>query len=218
MSGSRALGRNWAIAAIVAIIVAGLIVTGSAGWTSAELAVLQTVSDAHTPALDGVAVALDWLFAPGVAVVILLIGALAVLLRTRSLRSTTQFIVLVVLPWFGSDIIKIIVHRTRPDIDALSHVIVAHRGGFSYPSGHTSFASCLAITAIILAQEWRWKPAVVVVALTVALATGLSRVYLGVHYPTDVIASFLYAACAVTLANTLWQRKVVPRWPDRRLW
>ncbi len=84
-----------------------------------------------------------------------------------------------------------IVSRPRP--------AVSHLGGtpstYSFPSGHTAATIVLygGIAVIVMAATTRWWPRVVMWAIAVSLAVsvGLSRVYRGEHYPTDVLAGLL---------------------------
>lgn len=84
---------------------------------------------------------------------------------------------------------KAIVARPRPAIEHLSHLT-----SLSFPSEHTAQAAAIYLTiAILLSQGLRrgWRELVIVLAVLLALAVAWSRVYLGVHYPTDVTAGLL---------------------------
>ncbi|MEA4987409.1 MAG: phosphatase PAP2 family protein [Anaerovorax sp.] len=100
-------------------------------------------------------------------------------------------------------IIKYIFQRPRPNI-AL-HLI--EQGGFSFPSGHTMTSLIFYGTLILLlSQYYGFKN--MAVRLTHAICAayifliGISRIYLGVHYPTDVLASWLLGILILTFFHT----------------
>ncbi|MBO3083079.1 phosphatase PAP2 family protein [Cellulomonas fengjieae] len=84
---------------------------------------------------------------------------------------------------------KGLVQRARPVVeDAL-----AHAPGSSFPSGHAANTAAVALTLTLLLWPLlgrRGRVVVPVVAATATLLTGLDRVLLGVHYPSDVVAGF----------------------------
>lgn len=70
---------------------------------------------------------------------------------------------------------------------------IAPENTFSFPSGHAMGSITLAMVLVLLAwhSRWRWWVAVPMAAFT--LMVGLSRVYLGVHYPSDILAGWAVA-------------------------
>jgi membrane-associated phospholipid phosphatase len=98
-------------------------------------------------------------------------------------------------------LLKQIFERKRPDIQPL-----IHEKGFSFPSGH-SMASFVMYGALayLLFELLDHKPAKLIVAAVACLfilLIGISRIYLGVHYPSDVIGG--YAAAAIWLIFSLF--------------
>ncbi len=85
---------------------------------------------------------------------------------------------------------------------------------FSFPSGHALFAVCFfGGLAVLLSHRLRGRPArilVWVVALVLIFLIGVSRIYLGVHYPTDVIGGF--AAGTVWVASVALGDRLAERW------
>ena len=81
-------------------------------------------------------------------------------------------------------ILKPLISRIRPfDINTAVQLMIARPSDFSFPSGHTA-ASFAAVTALYLsgAKGWLWKP-----VFLLAVLIACSRLYLYVHYPTDIL-------------------------------
>jgi membrane-associated phospholipid phosphatase len=145
----------------------------------------------------------------GLAVMTVLIGSL-VALRCRSWLPLVMALVgaigilLVVL---GA---KVLVVRERPPIP----FAVITETGFSFPSGHAAGTAVVVTLAAWLLTRYlitRWIPQVVVWAVAIGLtgAVGLSRIYLGVHYVSDVMGGWLLGAAwagAVVLVGSLAER------------
>jgi undecaprenyl-diphosphatase len=140
----------------------------------------------RTDVLTGFFRLVTWLGATAVTVPVL-----AVVGGTLARRRRTWAPVLDIVAVYGAAVVAHavvgqLVHRTRPPAADW----VAPAGGWAYPSGHTTQAvAAWGVVALLLAVHAspRRRALLMVAAATVALLVGASRIYLGVHWPTDVL-------------------------------
>ncbi|GAB2652204.1 hypothetical protein GCM10027169_16670 [Gordonia jinhuaensis] len=123
--------------------------------------------------------------------------ALILVAYDRSVRRAAVVVVTVVLAWAVNSLIKIAVHRPRPPVaEQLGQAVHS----YSYPSGH-SMSSC-ALAFALLSVTWvssqpMWhKTLMVCAAVAFPLVLGCTRIYLAVHWTTDVAAGFAVGAAA----------------------
>lgn len=97
--------------------------------------------------------------------------------------------------------------RLRPDL----WLSIAPETTYSFPSGHAMGSMALATALVVLAWPTRWRwPALLVGGLFVLLV-GVSRVYLGVHYPSDILAGWMASlAWVIGVSLVLYGRLTKP--------
>lgn len=131
------------------------------------------------------------------------LGAITALVFLKLRREAVLFAATVVSGWMVDVALKSLFDRPRPTI--VPHLMDA--GGSSFPSGHSFnaavvyIAMALAFAAISPRRSVRWT--VIGCALGLTLLVALSRVWLGVHYPSDAIAGWLGGAGWAFLASAM---------------
>jgi undecaprenyl-diphosphatase len=145
----------------------------------------------------------------GATVTIAVVGLALCVLEYRRLPSRTMPVYLLVIV-LGQvvivNVIKLAVARTRPDIDPLAAFT-----GASFPSGHTTAAaSFYAAVALVLGRgrSLRARTILAGVAAGIAVAVGATRVLLGVHWFSDVVAGLAlgwswFAICSIAFGGRL---------------
>jgi Membrane-associated phospholipid phosphatase len=113
---------------------------------------------------------------------------------------------LLVCQLINNDIVKVLVARPRPFQEWSNlHILIPKPKGFSFPSGHTS-SSFAAAGAIYFSGNKKWS----IPALILAALIGFSRLYFGVHYPTDVICGALlgFLISFVLSKLVIWPKEI----------
>ena len=193
------------VVAVLLVLVGGIALAHSSSVTSAETQLLAKVASARVGWLVSVSLALDWVFSPPIALIVGLVATALVFVATRSWVTVLHFALLVLGTWLSSEVIKILVHRPRPTAK-LADTLVPNPDPDSYPSGHVCFAVGLGLAIFVLAIRSRVRLIVAVLAILLALVTAASRVYLGIHYPTDALASLVFGVAAFVGIETVWRR------------
>lgn len=146
----------------------------------------------------------------GYPVIILTIGVLAHLIFVLKYRRQAflYFVVVAATPTLNI-VLKAYFQRERPMIHRIMEA-----NGYSFPSGHSMIAfSFYSVLAYILwknVQSRNGKRMLVIGSGMMILLIGISRIYLGVHYPSDVLGGFLASAIWVIVAIATF------RWLERQ--
>lgn len=92
-------------------------------------------------------------------------------------------------------IVKPFVARTRPyDINTSIELLIGRQVDYSFPSGHTAAGITCAVALYFMRQKWLWK-----MTLFLSILIGFSRMYLYVHFPTDIIGGIIIGMICGTL-------------------
>ena len=134
----------------------------------------------------------------------IIVAASAIYFLMAKKAGTALFLVMsVVAGTVISNVLKQTFNRPRPDIEASTHVFTA-----SFPSGHATLSAVVYLTlGVLIAQSTRnpmVKGCFIGMALLVTFLVGVSRIYLGMHYPTDVIAGW---SLGLSWALICWSSK-----------
>lgn len=202
---------------LLTIRVAGLILAALAMWVFAQIAdevleketqfvdtsILQAIRLLHTPLLDRVMIGVAFVGEPSVLVIVSIL--LGIWLLAKSYRSEATTLAIAALGAVGLNyLLKQLFARTRP---ALWDRIVDVRF-YSFPSGHAMISLVIyGFIGYLLATRFqRWRGWILSTTTLLILAIGFSRLYLGVHWPTDVVAG--YAAGLVWLIACIWSLEI----------
>jgi undecaprenyl-diphosphatase len=170
-----------------------------------DLAVRMRVHEHASLGVTKAMIAISFLGGNGLTLAAIV--ALVVFLRFRWRRATLWLVVTILGALVLDLTLKYAFHRTRPVPFFVPLPLTP-----SFPSGHALFSFCFyGVLAGLLAGRIRSRVARILIWTLAALlvgAIGLSRIYLGVHYPSDVIAGFLAATLWVSTLISLDRMRV----------
>lgn len=146
---------------------------------------------------------------------------LALLLGSVAMRrnlDTAFLFALGVLRWLGSLTLKELLVSPRPEASQIA--VHGQFGGYGFPSGHTLTATCLGGAILLIANRriprGVARRIVSIIAVLLPLITGFARVYVGAHWPSDVLGGWLWGSIALMIAWAISERmvrRVTPKTP-----
>ncbi|MEA4920832.1 MAG: phosphatase PAP2 family protein [Clostridiaceae bacterium] len=166
-----------------------------------ELRILDSFQIIYNPLFDIIAKMLNTASANGEIFILL---SLLLLLYKPTRKAGIVCITALVLDFIIlNGCIKPLVGRIRPyDLNQAVKIIVKAPHDFSFPSGHTGIAFAFAAGVSVLGKKAHTA------ALWLACIMGLSRLYLYVHYPTDVLAGAIVGTCCGMISLFFWKNKL----------
>lgn len=210
-----ATGRRWLSAAVPGFFAFVLLAWWMhliGGPTALDQRVLAGVVETRTEPLTLAARAVTSLGSTVGVIIAATAAALILVQRTRSLRLTLTLAIAVVETAAIVFLIKEVVARDRPPVDLL---IGPPASDPAFPSGHTTNGTVVWLLGTLFLSTTlvrRWSRGLLIAAgIVTSTAIGLSRIYLGYHWATDVLGGWLlatavcgtamYVACRFTTAS-----------------
>lgn len=193
--------RDHLLPLLLTIRLGGFLLAMLALWGFAEIAeevlepeslmldrqILLTLQDWHTPLLNQIMIGVTFFGNPNVLGVLAVVTALVLLYFRKRSEATT--LIIAALGASGLNLwLKDLFARARPQLwEQIVDVQL-----YSFPSGHAMISLVVyGMMAYVLAIDFpQWRNAITLTLIPLILAIGFSRLYLGVHYPTDVIAGY----------------------------
>ncbi len=126
-----------------------------------------------------------------IIIVFLFVGS--IFLAKKKFLTSSTFFISIFFAWFCSQTLKFIIHMDRPFL-VLDIIPLHYASGYSFPSIHSAIFASIATSMFFINKKLG------IFLGFLALAIGLSRIVIGVHYPVDVLFGFLIGAASGFLA------------------
>lgn len=195
---SRRAQAGWIALPILLAAVLGLVrISAGNDWIIDRVIALQIQSLA-SPALDSLMLAATHLADPPFVLLVMVV-LVAVLMKLERPRDALFVFAGMSIAIALSQVVKLGFGLARPAY----RIPLITESTFSYTSGHASASMALAIALIVLTWHTRWQWPVLVIGIVYVLLIAFTRIYLGVHFPSDVWGGWLLTIAVMALATLL---------------
>lgn len=205
-----AMFEAYLICAMVVFVILAVIAK-TAAYSAFDVKITLAVQTFHASWFDALMRAVTWIgFLPQA---LLIAAGILLLLYARGLKWETVMTGASVLGGFVLGLVlKVLIARPRPSADLVT--VVKQLGDNSFPSGHvlfftTLFGFVLFLAYTLLKHSW-WRTLLLVLLLGLVGMIGPSRIYVGEHWVSDVVAAYLLGSVWLALSVLVY------RWGTRR--
>ena len=105
-----------------------------------------------------------------------------------------------IFSWCISQVLKLLIHTSRPVVEFQNVVTLIQKNDFSFPSGHATFYMALAFAIFFSHKKAGY------VFILFALLIGIARIIAGVHFPIDILGGFILGILTAYLVRFLYQK------------
>jgi membrane-associated phospholipid phosphatase len=157
---------------------------GSLSWDAPILLAIHQTARAQ---LDAFAATLTELgnyegVVPATAVIVI------VLLFLRRRQQSIYLLTAILGCYILSPTVKLLLHRARPSLWESAYPLPSD---YAFPSGHAMSSMTLVVALVVLSWNYRWRWLVLIAGSLFVIAIAWTRLYLGVHFPSDVLAGWM---------------------------
>jgi undecaprenyl-diphosphatase len=151
----------------------------------------------------------SWVFSPTSLRIAMLVLVIWLVRRRHAPRTALWVVVTMAAGGILAALLKLLVSRDRPELlDPVARAV-----GYAFPSGHAANAALTAgVLLVVLWPAVRGRTgrriALCAGAATMALITGLSRIFLGVHWTSDVVAGWLFGIGVVAVTTLIFRGRL----------
>lgn len=155
-----------------------------------DVMILKKIHATQCIELEAIAIALTQLGSSRVIIAIAFLISVFLVWR-KNWQGARYLLITVVSSGFVNLLAKFLFHRDRPSLWESP----TPEFYFSFPSGHAMLSMTLVVALALLVPRNSWRSLFLFCGMMLAIAIGWTRLYLGVHYPSDILGGWLLAIC-----------------------